>query len=247
MNRAGRGFAIAYLVSGTLSMCSTGWADVITTFNNRSTFDTAVGATTVEDFTSTAHFPITTGVLNSFTNLVVQTGSPITPGTIQPGVTYSTVVSGNTNRNDFNIDAGGGFTGGFLDSIRDPGNPSIGALLTVAFTGPVAALGFDTNSLMGNTFAITIDFTSGAPFVSAAVPVGGSGFFGFESNLQDIKSVEIAGTSGTYGFALDNFTFTQTGTFSATPEPASISLFCLVLAGVIFAAYRRRGTVSWWD
>ena len=92
----------------------------ITQFTDRSTFDSAVGSTTVEDFTDDSHFPIATGVLNSSTNLAVGNGSPIIPGMIQPGVTYSTTVSGNASVYDFNIDAGGGFTGGFLDSLVQP-------------------------------------------------------------------------------------------------------------------------------
>ena len=68
-------------------------ADAITTYSDRTAFDSAVGSPlTVETFTSSYHYPISTGVLNSSTNLIVANGSPILPGDIQPGVTYSTAI-----------------------------------------------------------------------------------------------------------------------------------------------------------
>ena len=76
-------------------------ADVITTHTDRATFEAAAGVPlTVEDFTDTAHFPITSGVLNSLT-----TDAGLQPGDIEEGVTYSTPVG---QGNFFNIDAGGG-------------------------------------------------------------------------------------------------------------------------------------------
>src|SRR6058998_3991145 len=63
------------------------YAGSITTFFDRADFDAAVGNTTVEDFLDGVHFPITSGVLNEFTN-----EAGIQPGDIQSGVTYSTPV-----------------------------------------------------------------------------------------------------------------------------------------------------------
>ena len=49
-----------------LAMASRVQATSITSFYNRAGFDAAVGTTTLEDFLSTAHFPITSGILNEF-------------------------------------------------------------------------------------------------------------------------------------------------------------------------------------
>ena len=56
-------------------------AGSITQFSSSALFNAAVGGSpTVETFGDTARFPISTGVLNSSTNLVVSTGPAITPG-----------------------------------------------------------------------------------------------------------------------------------------------------------------------
>ncbi|MBI4460549.1 MAG: hypothetical protein HY648_10895, partial [Acidobacteria bacterium] len=193
-----RALGVALLLAGLLP--STLSAGTITTYSVRVNFLAAVGSTTVEDFTNTSHFPITTGVLNSSTNLPA---IGIAPGDIEPGVTYSAPVP-DPIQNYFNIDAGGGFPTPFLDSLFPP-RP-----LTVTFDGPVAAFGFDTNSLMSPSFGITINFVSGPAYtqtftVSGSFPV----FFGFQSSSADIVSAVINSQSTSFGFALDNFTFTN--------------------------------------
>jgi hypothetical protein len=205
-------------------------AATITDYSNSPAFQTAIGGPgTLETFTSNSHFPISTGVLNSSTNLP---SIGITPGMIQPGVTYSTPVGSSYF---FNIDAGGGFTGGFLDGFYG-GDP--GRKLTVTFNTPVAGFGFDTNSLMGNTFGITINFSSGSPYTqSYTVPGSGSSFFGFVSNGAGIESAVIGGQGNPgFAFALDNFQFG--GTPSAVPIPGALLLFGPGLVGL--AAVRRR-------
>ena len=206
----------------------------ITDYTDRSTFTTAVGVPlTVEDFTDSYHFPITTGILNSETNLVVENGTPITPGLIQPGVTYSTPIR---TGNFFNIDAGGGFTGGFLDGLGS-GSPS--TALTTTFNNPVNGFGFDTNSLMGTQFTITINFTSGPADVQTIPVTSGSSFFGFVSSATDIQSAIIYGNSGALTFAIDNFTF-PTSAATAVPEPSSLAMASLAtLTGLAFG-WRRR-------
>ena len=216
-------------VCGLLLLSAGARAGSITQFTDRPTFDAAVGPTVVEDFTNTSHFPISTGILNSSTNLP---SIGITPGVILPGVTYSAPVTGNGI--EFNIDAGGGFVGGFLDSLvnRPP--------LTATFDSRMSAFGFDTNGLIGGTTqSLVINFSSG-PSATLALTLPSDDslhFFGFQSSAQDIVSINLSGDSPTFGFALDNFTY---GNVSATPEPATITLLGLSLVGMCGFGWRRQ-------
>lgn len=207
-------------------------AGTITTYLTRPEFNAAVdGPLTIEDFTDGSHFPISTGILNSETNLVVESGTPILPGDIQPGVTYSRPIEISYF---FNIDAGGGFEGGFLDGFRI-GDPDP---VTMTFDGPVQAFGFDTNDLMGTSFQVTIFFTEGGPFVET-YDVGQNldlKFFGFVSSLTDIVAAQVQGFGEpVFDFAFDNFTFTQ-----PIPEPASFLLLGVGTFGAL--AWTRRAS-----
>jgi hypothetical protein len=213
----GTGAALALLAAGPAL------ANSITVYNDRAIFTAEVGgAPTVETFGPTAKFPISTGVLNSNTNLP---GIGIAPGDILPGATYSTPIGVG---NFFNIDSGGGFLGGMLNSLAS-------SPLTVTFDGPVSGFGFDTNNLMGDNFQITINFLTSSPFFTS-LPVFSTGdleFFGFTSSSQDIVSAVIYSTStGTpssrgFSFILDDFTFTSPGVGPGTtvvPLPAPLLL-----------------------
>lgn len=183
-------------------------ADVITVYNDRPSFEAAAGVPmTVEDFTPTYHFPISTGVLNSETNLP---DIGIVPGTIQQGVTYSTPIG---EGNFFNIDAGG-YTGGFLDGFApadrectidfhnsDPNSPRA-----------VRAFGFDIGTFGSTDFDVNIYFSSG-PMQHFNFPYPGTvTFFGFVSDAQDITRVVI-GDNGNlfFAFDFDNFTYDEVG------------------------------------
>ena len=203
--------------------------DIVNIFDDRTAFDAAVGSTTLEDFTNTFHFPISTGILNSDTNLVVVFGPPILPGDIQPGVTYSMPIG---TGNFFNIDAGGGFVGGFLDGLKNPEFDPV----TITFDNPVGAFGFDMNQLMGGSFDITIQFTSGPDFVGN-FPVTQSPsleFVGFQSEQIDIETVIIQGDGTTgFDFVFDNFAFGGKGCeIVVGGELLPIDSTALMLAGL---------------
>jgi len=198
--------------------------NVLNIFDDRTAFDAAVGSTTLEDFTGTFHFPISTGILNSNTNLPAIN---LFPGDIQPGVTYSMPIGTGFF---FNIDAGGGFIGGFLDGVRNPEfNP-----VTITFDNPVAAFGFDTNQLMGQSFDITIQFTAGPDFVGN-FPVTQNPsleFFGFQSEQSDIVTVIIQsdGTSN-FDYVFDNFAFGGQGCLIVGGSLLPLDTTALLLTG----------------
>lgn len=210
-------------------------AGTITTFSDRTTFNTAVGPVVVDDFGAASAFPIPGGVLDNTTNTATTNGGPILAGRVNPGATYS--VEPPFEGFFFNIDSGGGFAGGFLSGFVRPNggaNP-----LTVAFNGPASAFGFDTNSLMGSSFALTIRFSNGPDYQNSfnvPVVVTPLTFFGFQSSAADIESIVIASSSSRrFSFALDNFAHNAGD--GTVPEP---STWAMMAGGVAWLAWRRR-------
>lgn len=227
-----------FLVALLLAIAAELQAGIITEYTDRSTFTGAVsGPLTVEDFTDSSHFPISTGVLNSSTHLDVANGPDIMPGDIEAGVTYSTPIGLGFF---FNMDTGAGYVGGFLDGFYG-GDPD--RTLTVTFDSPASAFGFDTNVLMGDTFNLTIDFVSDPDFAGSYNVGGGLSlkFFGFESDAADILAITIQGRgNSTVAFALDNFTFNQPSVHPPVPEPTSLLVFGGSMLGLCVATRRRR-------
>ncbi len=217
-------FYKVFIVSALLSTPGLASAGLITTYTDRATFDATVGPTTLEDFTSSSHFPIPGGSLSSTTSF-----GTLSAGDIKAGATYSTPVG---TGNYFNIDSGGGFPpGGFLDGF----NPS-DRDLTITYDPIISAFGFETNNLMPD-FDITINFLSDPSYTNNFSGISAMSFFGFQSSARDIQSVVISGNNSSFGFAIDNHSFDS----SAVPEPTTFALLGLGLAGVAFS--RRRSKI----
>lgn len=212
---------------GALALSAlTAQAGTFTVETDRATFQTGLGSYTLEDFTSQAHFPIASGVLNSNTN---QPDIFIFPGLIKPGVTYSTPIGSGFF---FNIDSGVGFDGGFLDTLD-------GLLLTVTFDTPVAGFGFDT-SFVAPGLSVTVNFTDGtSQSYQAAVTSRLPTFFGFSASGAEIQSAVIGDpTNGGFSFAVDNFTFGSVA--SGVPEPKTYGAALAGLGVVGLMAGRRQ-------
>lgn len=189
---------------------------------DRVAFESAiVGPYTVETFTDASHFPISTGVLNSTTELAVEVGPPIHAGDIQPGATYSSPVGPSFF---FNIDAGGGFVGGFLDGFYS-GLPD--RALTIAFDHGVSAFGFDTNQLTPNVNVelLFADQTTQLHSFQVTGPL----FLGFNALDAAIVGAKIGGQGNqtSFAFAVDNVTF-NSPSVTAVPEPEALAM---VIAG----------------
>jgi hypothetical protein len=214
---------LRFVAATALAATASGAFGQVTQYSDRTTFETATGATTIVDFSNSYHFPISNGVLDSRTVCVKCDGGPIPAGTIPAGITFSIPVG---SGNFFNIDILGGYAGGFLDglgtSYGNPLNP-----VTITFNAAQSAFGFDTNDLMGNFTVTAFDGSSAFP----TFDYGAAGFYGFQSIIPDITSVQIEGSSGSFDFDFDNFTFNDTLT-SGIPEPATWAIMLMGLGGL---------------
>jgi len=213
-------------VAAAIAACALSASAGVVVTQNRAAFEAGLtNGFTVENFTSTAHFPISSGVLNSST-----TEAGLVADQIKAGVTYSTTIG---TGNFFNIDAGGGFDGGFLDSVTGT------HLLTVTFDNAVTGFGFDTNALARNV-DLTIFFDDNTSLFLHNV-ADQMEFFGFTADgAAKIKSAVIGSAqNGTFTFALDNFTFGNGAGGNKVPEPGSL----LLAAAALGAALRFRRKV----
>jgi len=111
----------------------------------------------------------------------------------------------------------------------------------VLFAIPQIAFGFDTNSIMGPTFEITINFSGGGSLsktlnIPNTLAMTG---FGFISNTDDITSAVIV--KNRHRLCVDNLTYADIA-LPTLPvfEPASLAVLTTGLAGFGFAHRRRK-------
>lgn len=208
-----------------LLMLGTAGAGTITTFSDRTEFDAAVGSTTLEDFTTSAH-----NILGG--TLAPETSYGSENEKIEAGAEYTTTSQNPNfmiNQYTDNKDSAIRFEGGFLDTLDTIGS------LVITYDPLIAAFGFDTNSDMGD-FDVIINFVSDASITFSFDSATGIEFFGFQSSLVDITSVLITGYSDAFGVLIDNHAFG--GNASTVPEPATMVLFGIGLLG--FAGVNRK-------
>lgn len=204
-------------------------AQVSVQTTDRAAFTTLIGPASVETFGTANYFNISTFSLSA------AGGGGVPAGLIQPGATYSTTAV-DTGPYDFNIDSGGGFTGGFLDRLITNGTSPSAVPLTITFDNPVRGFGFDTNDNMYPAFNVVISYAGGTTqTLSSTVALGSTpSFYGYYSAASDILSASIyVNQANSIPFAVDNFTF------PAVPEPSSLAL--LILAAPVLMLRRWRG------
>ncbi len=222
-------FLAGISIIGGVMMAAVASASTITTYSDIAAFDAAHGPVTVETFTDGFYYPISSGILNSAT-----TEAGLTAGQIKAGATYSMALS---TGESFGIDEGGGFLGGVLDGRGD----GVNDVLSIVFDGAVTGFSFVTNELMP-TFDLTISFLNGQAYSgSFTVPTDDLTFFGFGSDVQDILSVTIGGTTNTgLSFILDDFRFGEIAAVSEVPLPAGLPVAVTAFATFGIVAGRRR-------
>lgn len=203
-------------------------AGVVTQSSDKASFDAAAGSVLVDTFGTDPHYNCG-GIgapINSTSVLPCSfMGSPIYPGLIQPGVTYSAIdMSGLIN---FDVNILSGYAHNPVLSILSTGQGII-----AEFTHPVSAVGFLALTAYAHDVTATFSFAGGGTQTIGPLSISGaSTFFGFTSPASDIRKVTLTNSLGK--LFVDNFTFSAP---SAVPEPALFAPVGLAVA----ALYLRR-------
>jgi hypothetical protein len=198
----------------------------ILTYNDRASFDAAVGGPTLEDFelghVSPADFIECSSPMNSSTN-----DSCFSPGEIVSGLEINNNGVGHGGA-EFVL-VGANF---FLNSSTMVMQNFSGDTLNLVFSVPVAAVAFDLYSLLGtDPFDVSIAGVAGPLTTFSPAPGFAGAFFGITST-DPITSLSITSSTGDY-IGIDNVAFTP------APEPGTISV--VTAAVLMLAGWRKFG------
>ncbi|WP_179954271.1 PEP-CTERM sorting domain-containing protein [Denitrobaculum tricleocarpae] len=183
-----------------------------------------------------APMPVTS--LNDFNSAVG--AAPVTTETFSnniPGAVEITFDSGVVST------AAGGFgdngvSNGLFRGGLDPNG--IFAPRTLTWTFPVPVIGFIAD--FGRTSALEVTILGSGEVFDIFTEIGaGSGAFGLIDSLTPFRRIQfsVQNSNGGDSFDIDNLRFAAAPSIAAVPEPGTLALFGLGLAG--FALARRHG------
>lgn len=193
----------------TIVACGAAAASVVV-YTDRSAWEAAVTGGVTENFNSFADGTVVTGA-TVFPSGITATAS----GTLDiSSFAFSAIGQGNALRTFVNT------------TIVMPGSP-------VAFGFDYADLDLGGASIAFGTFSQALALTGDA---DSSVTSDDFAFFGVVATAADIPGGTFSFTSVLEGFVIDNLSF---GSGTAVPEPGTVALLGLGLAGLGYARRRR--------
>jgi hypothetical protein len=223
-----RALVTAVAVIGVAALVGPASASPIT-FTSRSLFDAAAPGLPLENFEAALVSPGGVGLCpGPLSGAAASACFPL--GGLLPGVTY------NSSPTPFMAVLGAGFPGvGNTSKVLGP-NAFLDTF-NILFSGSPNAVGFDVfPGLIAGNIAISAFSPTDVLLGTFTIPgpIGGT-FFGFITEGDVIGQVSVASQSSSPGELIDNLAFGTT----AVPEPASLTLLALGIAGLVA---RRRAT-----